>query len=90
MSTVKEQPGRAPGTTVFKEELLCQAGLFKGMHKGMTIVSAVMVLAFVLNGLALALMLPAMILPVVLFSLVYSYFVWRRATDRDLDPELII
>ncbi|WP_439887240.1 BCCT family transporter [Pseudomonas sp. MBLB4123] len=48
MSTVKEQPGRAPGTTVFKEELLCQAGLFKGMHKGMTIVSAVMVLAFVL------------------------------------------
>jgi choline/glycine/proline betaine transport protein len=48
MSRVKEQFGGAPGTTVFKEELLAQSGLFKGMHKGMTIVSAVMVLAFVL------------------------------------------
>jgi len=48
------------------------------------------VLAFVLNGLALALMLPAMILPVVMITAVYSYFVWRGASDRDLDPELIV
>jgi choline/glycine/proline betaine transport protein len=48
MSTIKEKFGGAPGTTVFKEDLLCKSGLFKGMHKGMTIVSAVMVLAFVL------------------------------------------
>lgn len=48
------------------------------------------VLAFVLNGLALALMLPVMLLPVVLFSVVYSYLVWRKANDRDLDPELIV
>lgn len=48
MSNGREQFGGAPGTTVFKEELLSQSGLFRGMHKGMTIVSAVMVLAFVL------------------------------------------
>ncbi|UTW06300.1 BCCT family transporter [Pseudomonas benzenivorans] len=48
MSRVKEQFGGAPGTTVFKEELLSQSGLFKGMHKGMTIASAAMILAFVL------------------------------------------
>ena len=48
------------------------------------------VLAFVLNGLALALMLPALILPVILFGAVYSYFVWRKANDHDLDPELIV
>ncbi|MEX6500433.1 BCCT family transporter [Pseudomonas zhanjiangensis] len=48
MSNSREQFAGAPGTSVFKEELLSQAGLFKGMHKGMTIVSAVMVLAFVL------------------------------------------
>ena len=37
MSTIKDKFGGAPGTTVFKEDLLCKTGLFKGMHKGMTL-----------------------------------------------------
>ena len=38
----------APENTVFRADMLAQSGLFKDMHKGMTITSAALVLLFVL------------------------------------------
>ena len=38
----------APQSTVFRADMLAQSGLFKDMHKGMTITSAALVMLFVL------------------------------------------
>ena len=48
MSSARQSSGNPANTTVFKAELLAQSGLFKGMHKGMAITSALLVLLFVL------------------------------------------
>lgn len=46
--------------------------------------------AFVFNGLTLALIMPAMTISVALFCVIYSYFVWRGATDKHLGTEQIV
>lgn len=48
MSSPHNPDSNAPSTTVFKEELLEETGLFKDMHKGMTLAASLLVLAFVL------------------------------------------
>ena len=48
MSSSSQTQGKPADSTVFKAELLAQSGLFKGMHKGMTVTAALLVLAFVL------------------------------------------
>lgn len=45
--------------------------------------------AFILNGLALALVIPAMAMATALVCVVYSYFVWREADDKALDADYI-
>ncbi len=46
--------------------------------------------AFTLDGLSLALMLPAMLLPILLVLTVYSYLVWRKAEDKAVSSDFII
>ncbi|WP_394213287.1 BCCT family transporter [Enterovibrio calviensis] len=48
MSSTPREGFEAAESTVFKAEKLAQSGLFKGMHKGMTIASSLLVLVFVL------------------------------------------
>ena len=48
MSSTPQEGFEASESRVFKAEKLAQAGLFKGMHKGMTISSSLLVLLFVL------------------------------------------
>ncbi|SIS69390.1 BCCT family transporter [Neptunomonas antarctica] len=48
MSSNQQRPDEESSTSVFKAEMLAKTGLFKDMHKGMTITSAVLVMAFVL------------------------------------------
>lgn len=46
--------------------------------------------AFVFNGLTLAFVTPAMTISVAFFCVLYSYFVWRGATDKHLGSEQIV
>ena len=46
--------------------------------------------AFVFNGLFLALQLSALMLSVVLILVVYSFFAWRKAEDRDVGTRHIV
>jgi len=46
--------------------------------------------AFTLNGLALGLVLPAMLLPIVLILTIYSYMTWRKAEDRVSASDYIV
>ena len=46
--------------------------------------------AFVLDGGWLIVMLMSTLLPTMLISVVYSYFVWRTAPDKRVGPEYIV
>ncbi|MEO1642875.1 MAG: SdpI family protein [Pseudomonadota bacterium] len=49
-----------------------------------------LVAAFLLNGLALALIVPIMAVSSALVCAVYSYFAWRNADDKALDADYIV
>lgn len=46
--------------------------------------------AFVLDGGWLIVMLMSTLLPAMLISVIYSYFVWRNAPDKRVGPEYIV
>ncbi|MEM7006888.1 MAG: SdpI family protein [Pseudomonadota bacterium] len=46
--------------------------------------------AFTLNGVELAIMLPAMLLPILFVLVVYSFLVWRKAEDRYVTSDYIV
>ena len=46
--------------------------------------------AFLLNGGWLIVMLLSTLMPAMLISVVYSYFVWRNAPDKRVGPEYIV
>ena len=46
--------------------------------------------AFILNGGWLVVMLLSTLLPAMLISVIYSYFVWRNAPDKRVGPEYIV
>lgn len=49
-----------------------------------------LIAAFVLDGLPLALTVPALALSTAMICAVYSYFVWRNADDKALDADYIV
>ncbi|MEM1390866.1 MAG: SdpI family protein, partial [Pseudomonadota bacterium] len=49
-----------------------------------------LIAAFVLDGLPLALIIPALALSTAMICAVYSYFVWRNADDKALDADYIV
>ncbi|MEM7494152.1 MAG: SdpI family protein [Pseudomonadota bacterium] len=49
-----------------------------------------LVAAFVLDGLSLALVVPALAVSTAIVCAVYSYFVWRSADDKALDADYIV
>lgn len=51
---------------------------------------ATILIAFILNGLALALTPSILAVSTALFCAVYSYTIWRTSNDRDIDPDYIV
>lgn len=49
-----------------------------------------LITAFTLNGLWLALAMPLVLMPSVLFCIAYSYVVWRGASDKQIGNDLIV
>ncbi|WOR13714.1 SdpI family protein [Hyphomonas sp. FCG-A18] len=49
-----------------------------------------LVIAFVLDGLALAFAVPAMVLTVTAICFIYSFLVWRGAADKQVESDYII
>ncbi len=49
-----------------------------------------LITAFTLNGIWLALAMPLVLMPSVLICVVYSYLVWRRASDKQIGNDLIV